>query len=100
MASDRLLAAVLDVLTEVDPAEMFDARGVLRAVRPAVDPTPGLDDVDEVLALLALPMLGGVVAVCDGVYRTGAAAEIVVGRLRRLADAVRQVDDEGLADRY
>ncbi|MGW4118772.1 hypothetical protein [Nocardia sp. NPDC004711] len=96
MASDHLLAAVLDVLAEVDPAEMFDGRDVLRAVRPVVDPAPGLDDVDEVLGLLALPMLGGVVVVCDGVYRTGAAAEVVVARLRRLAEAVR-VD---LADRY
>ncbi|MFJ9368763.1 hypothetical protein ACIRRA_30655 [Nocardia sp. NPDC101769] len=100
MASDHLLAAVLDVLAEVDPAEMFDRRDVLRAVRPAVDPAPGLDDVDEVLALLALPMLGGVVVVYDGVYRTGAAAEIVVAGLQRLADAVRVVDDEDLADRY
>ncbi|MGW4121362.1 hypothetical protein [Nocardia sp. NPDC004711] len=100
MTFDHLLAAVLDVLAEVDPAELFDGRDVLRAVRPAVDPAPSLDDVDEVLALLALPMLGGIVAVCDGVYRTGAAAEIVVARLRRLADAVRVVDDEDLADRY
>ncbi|MFE3758017.1 hypothetical protein ACFXO9_27245 [Nocardia tengchongensis] len=100
MASDHLLAAILDVLADVDPAEMFDGRDVLRAVRPAVDPAPGVDDVDEVLALLALPTLGGVVVVCDGVYRTGAAAEIVVARLRRLADAVRVVDDEDLADRY
>ncbi|MFE3003484.1 hypothetical protein ACFXG4_52305 [Nocardia sp. NPDC059246] len=100
MASDHLLAAVLDVLAEGDPAEMFDGRDVLRAVRPAVDPAPGLDEVDEVLALLALPMLGGVVAVCDGVYRTGVAAEVVVARLRRLAEAVRVVDDEDLADRY
>ncbi|GAB3204133.1 hypothetical protein [Nocardia tengchongensis] len=52
------------------------------------------------LALLALPMLGGVVAVCDGVYRAGAAADIVVARLRRLAAAARVVDDEDLADRY
>ncbi|WP_458686356.1 hypothetical protein [Nocardia tengchongensis] len=100
MTSDHLLAGVLDVLAEVDPAEFFDGRDVLRAVRPAVDPAPDLADVDEALTLLALPMLGGVAAVCDGVYRTGAAAEIVVARLRRLADAVRVVDDGDLADRY
>ncbi|MEV6101477.1 hypothetical protein [Nocardia sp. NPDC051981] len=100
MTSDHLLTAVLDVLAEVDPTEMFDRRDVLRAVRPAVDPPPGLDEVDEVLALLALPMLGGVVAVCDGVYRTGAATETVVARLRRLAEDVRAADDEDLADRY
>ncbi|WP_433567149.1 hypothetical protein ACQP1O_19355 [Nocardia sp. CA-151230] len=99
MASDHLLAAVLDVLAEVDASEMFDGRDVLRAVRPALDPAPGLDEVDEVLALLALPMLGGVVVVCEGVYRTGATVEIVVARLRRLAEAVRVVDDEDLADR-
>ncbi|MEV6100678.1 hypothetical protein [Nocardia sp. NPDC051981] len=100
MAADHLLAAVLDVLAEVDPAEMFDARDVLRAVRPTVDTAPTLDDIDEVLALLALPMLGGVVAVCDGVYRSGVTAEIVVARLRRLTEAVQVVDDEDLADRY
>ncbi|MFE5290305.1 hypothetical protein ACFRAQ_35595 [Nocardia sp. NPDC056611] len=100
MASDHLLAAVLDVLTEVEPSEVFDARDVLRAVRPAVDPTPGLHDVDEVLTLLALPMLGGVVAVCDGVYRTGAAADVVVARLRGLSEAVRQVDEHEVDDRY
>ncbi|MFE2961821.1 hypothetical protein [Nocardia tengchongensis] len=100
MASDHLLAAVLDVLAEVEPNQVFDGRDVLRAVRPAVDPAPDLGDVDDVLELLALPMLGGVVAVCDRVYRTGAAAEIVVTRLRRLAEVVRVVDDEELTDRY
>lgn len=31
---------------------------------------------------------------------TGAATEIVVARLQRLAEAVRVVDDEDLAERY
>lgn len=100
MASDHLLAAVLDVLSDVEPTEVFDARDVLRAVRPTVDPAPGIHDVDEVLALLALPMLGGVVSVCDGVYRTGAAADIVAARLSGLAAAVRQVDEYEVDDRY
>ncbi|MFE3001381.1 hypothetical protein ACFXG4_41145 [Nocardia sp. NPDC059246] len=72
---------------------------MLRSVRPVVDPAPGLDEVDEVLGLLALPMLGGVVAVRPGTYRRGAAGEIVLDRLRRLADVVRQVGDE-VDDRY
>ncbi|MEU6580689.1 hypothetical protein [Nocardia sp. NPDC046763] len=64
---------------------------------------PGRPDAgaDEVLALLTLPMLGGVVAVCDGVYRTGAEPSVVLARLRSLADAMREVEyDEEPDDRY
>ncbi|MEU6582794.1 hypothetical protein [Nocardia sp. NPDC046763] len=100
MASDHLLAAVLDVLAEVDPAAVFDARDVLRSVRPAVDPVPGLDAVDEVLALLALPMLGGIVAAGDRTYRAGVSADVVLARLARLTKAVDHMDDENLDDRY
>ncbi|MEU1432106.1 hypothetical protein ABZ412_34070 [Nocardia sp. NPDC005746] len=92
MASDHLLAAVLDVLAEVEPNAAFDARDVLRVVRPTVDPVPDLGNVDEVLEMLALPMLGGVVMVGDGTYRAGVEAETVLTRLRQLGDAVRQMD--------
>ncbi|WP_433566674.1 hypothetical protein ACQP1O_16595 [Nocardia sp. CA-151230] len=63
---------------------------------------PGLDDVCEVPELLDLPMLGGVIALCDGVYGTGPAPSVVLAGLRRLADAVREVDydDEEPDDRY
>ncbi|WP_433592340.1 hypothetical protein [Nocardia sp. CA-145437] len=100
MTHDHLLAAVLDVLAEVAPGTLFDGAEVLRAVRPAVDPVPDLDAVEQVLELLALPMLGGVVTAGDGVYRTGAPSEVVLARLRALAEAVSEVDADEVDDRY
>lgn len=40
MTIDYLVAAVLDVLTEVGPSEIIGAAEALRAVRSAVDPAP------------------------------------------------------------
>ncbi|MFE3196287.1 hypothetical protein ACFXHA_45330 [Nocardia sp. NPDC059240] len=100
MGADHLLVAALDVIAEADPGAVFGAAEVLRGIRPAFDPVPSLDEVEQVLGVLALPTLGGLISVGEKTYRAGAAADDVLTRLSRLAEAVRQVDDDDLDDRY
>ncbi|WP_280359228.1 hypothetical protein [Nocardia otitidiscaviarum] len=99
VATDHLLAVVLDVLADVEQGEVFGAVEVWRLVWPAIDPVPTLAEIQETLELLALPMLVGVLAHGGGTYRIGVPPDVVTARLAWLSDAVRQVDDD-LLDHY
>ena len=96
--SDRrnaLLTATAKAIAEeaeyVDESgESFSAKDIHKSIRREIDPTPTMDDVRNILDLLASPLIGGVVHVGTNSYRPGITAGGIAARLHALANAVAE----------
>ncbi|MFQ6332116.1 hypothetical protein ACLMAL_39235 [Nocardia sp. CWNU-33] len=103
-----LLAVVLAVIDdEAEAHASFTAIDIHRAVRHEIDPAP-MDEVEDVLALLGLCMLGGVRSDGRGGFLAGDPIADVRARLRALADSTTDYgrhygavfDNPDVDDRY
>jgi hypothetical protein len=85
-AATRAIAEEAEYVDE--SGESFSAKDIHKSVRREIDPAPSMDEIRNVLDLLASPLIGGVIRDGKDGYRPGATAEGIAARLRALANAV------------
>lgn len=90
---NSLIAAVTRAITEEaeyveESGENFSAKDIHKSVRREIDPMPSMDEIRNILDLLASPLIGGVIRDGKDGYQPGVTAEGIGARLRALANAV------------
>jgi hypothetical protein len=87
-----LVAAVTSAIAEEaeyveESGESFSAKDIHKSVRREIGPAPSMDEIRNILDLLASPLIGGVIRDGKGGYQPGVTAEGIAARLRALANA-------------
>ena len=90
---NSLIEAVARAIAEeaeyVDESgESFSAKDIHKSVRREIDPPPSMDEIRNILDLLASPLIGGVIRDGKDSYQPGVTAEGIAARLRALSNAV------------
>jgi hypothetical protein len=71
-----------------DSGESFSAKDIHKSLRREIDPAPSMDEIRNILDLLASPLIGGVIRDGRDGYQPGVTADGIAARLRALASAV------------
>lgn len=82
-----VLSVVVAAIDDETDASSFATADLMRVVRRDLDPPPTRDEVDDVLNLLALPIVGALRGAGDE-WQIADALDVVARRLHYLADAI------------
>ena len=85
-AATRAIAEEAEYVEE--SGESFSAKDIHKSVRREIDPAPSMDEIRNILDLLASPLIEGVNRDGKDGYQPGVTAEGIAARLRALANAV------------
>jgi hypothetical protein len=85
-AATRAIAEEAEYVEE--SGESFSAKDIHKSVRRDIDPAPSMDEIRNVLDLLASPLVEGVIRDGREGYQPGVTAEGIAARLHALANAI------------
>jgi len=84
-AAVRAIAEEAEYVEE--SGESFSAKDIHKSLRREINPAPSMDEIRNVLDLLASPLIGGVIRDGREGYQPGVTAEGIAARLHALANA-------------